>query len=714
MNWAYSQPPQDLSIIHLRDWHNACDPQQSEHLKRFGDHCLEDTPGSEFVFPHQSEREAVTIVNSLSLSDFQGTDLESVLAPFKGQATRVGIMGAWTEAKVHFLAYELRTRYPEFQVVVCSALTASSSRARHFSALEQMERILGVRVIDSVGEFVDFLGGEELEIPLLGLRDRFPQIECSIELSENDRLLLRYLFRDCRKLSLRVLDGGFSGNLVLGTESEDINGHDQVPHVVKIGPQALMGKERVSFERIQDVLGNNAPHISDFADYGDRGAIKYRYASMGGAFSTTFQKMVELGMPQESIDEVLSSVFAEQLHRLYKARTLEETDLLGHYQFSPQWAASVRRRVEELVGPTSSGTEYSITPKLRTPNLVDFYEHGLATFQRGGRCYQAYVHGDLNGANIIVDGHQNVWLIDFFHTRRAHVLMDLIKLENDLLYIFTKLESEADLETGCGISDRLLQVEDLAAALPEVKFSEARFQRCWDTLRTLRSFYPPLIASDRSAYQWWVGALRYAAHSLGFDECSPLQKKWALYTAGRLSQKIAHQHAQDGKLRVDWIAHRDSIPGRVGLTILPGRVDRGRDLASDLEDLKDQSVDAVLCLVPQTELEHYGVPELMDRYRAEGFEVMHLPVVDQKVCSLKELVEATDWISALTSANKSVLAHCVGGLGRSGFVLAAYLVSQGHTSTEAIAMIRESRSPRAIETTVQEECVKDFERSLKP
>ena len=28
----------------------------------------------------------------------------------------------------------------------------------------------------------------------------------------------------------------------------------------------------------------------------------------------------------------------------------------------------------------------------------------------------AWVHGDLNGANIILDAQGNVWLIDFFHT----------------------------------------------------------------------------------------------------------------------------------------------------------------------------------------------------------------------------------------------------------------------------------------------------------
>ena len=94
-------------------------------------------------------------------------------------------------------------------------------------------------------------------------------------------------------------------------------------------------------------------------------------------------------------------------------------------------------------------------------------------------------HGDLNGANIILDGHRNVWLIDFFHAHRGHVLQDFAKLENDLLYIWTPVEDEADLANACDFTDRLLEVEDLAAALPEPPGDwRPQFQRAWRTARS--------------------------------------------------------------------------------------------------------------------------------------------------------------------------------------------------------------------------------------
>ena len=708
MTWAYERPVEELAIIHLRDWHDRSDPSQREHLERFGEHCLKDTPGADFVFFNGEDRGAVHVVDSLTLNDFQNTGLETLLAPFQDRPTRIGLTGVWTEAKVYFLAYELVTRYPHFQVAVCSALTASSSRIRHFEALEQMERILGVRVIHSVGEFVDFLGGEELETPLLGLHERFPEIQTTATLTQTDRTLLRYLFRDCKRVQARVLDGGFSGNMVLGTESVDIHGHQQVPHVVKIGPQEAMGKERASFEKIQNVLGNNAPQISEFADFDDRGGIKYRYASMGGSFTTTLQKLVERGDTLSEVSDVLHAVFGEQLYRLYQARTLEQTNLLEHYQFASRWAPGVRKRMSSVLG-RSFGDEESlkVVEGWNAPNLALFYEKELDKIEYIGRCFQAYVHGDLNGANIIIDGHQNVWLIDFFHTRRAHVLMDLIKLENDLLFIFTKLQSEQDVKEFLPLLDKLLEVEDLAAPLPRIELVDRRFRLTWEIVRVLRSFYRNLIESDRSPYQHWVGALRYAAHTLGFDECNPWQKKAALYYSGHLSHRIVLQSRANRRLRVDWITHE------LGLTILPGRADRLRDLAEDLEALRQQGVDSIVCMVPDVELAAYGVPDLLESYRKKGFDLYHLPVVDQRVCSMAELRAGVSWVQGRIGEGKKVLAHCVGGLGRSGFLVAAYLMEQGLDVQSALDEVRSKRSRRAIETTVQEELLQQFAQELE-
>ena len=496
MRWAHERPDEELRLIHVRDWHDPQEKAVQDHFRVFGEHCVQATAGAEFAFalPEDRGRDDV-LIDSLTLNDFRGTGLAETLAPHADHACRVGVVGVWTEAKVSFLAYELVTRYPQFQVAVCSALTASSSRQHHFEALDQLRRILGVRVIDSVGEFVDFLGGStDADAPLVGLQNEYPSIELEgLELDDTDRTLVRYLFRDCRSVKLKALAGGFSGNVVAGSTSYDMHGHEQVPHVVKIGEQEEMGKERASFERVQDVLGNSAPQITDFADTDNRGAIKYRYASMGGTFSSTFQKAYEKGMPMPEVKEVLDTLFGEQLMRFYKAATLESVDLLEYYWFSDKWAGSVRSNVESIVGGPVPDDTIEILPGVDVPNVCRFYDETLHDLPRrpADQIQQSWMHGDLNGANVILDGHRNVWLIDFFHTKRGHVLQDFVKLENDLLYIWTPVDDDEDLRNACAFTDALLAVEDLAAPLPDAPADwRPQFRRTWETVQHLRQLLP--------------------------------------------------------------------------------------------------------------------------------------------------------------------------------------------------------------------------------
>lgn len=714
MQWAHRQPDARLRVIHIRDWHDAADPAQMDHLARFGRHCLADTAGAAFAFGPGDAGKEIAIVDSRHLNDFVETNLEEVLRPWRGAPRRVGLVGVWTEAKISFLAYELLTRFPCFQLAVCSALTASSSRQHHFTALDRLERILGVRVIDSVGEFLDHLvpgeGARGDDPPALAPTTH-PKVSADFSLDEVDHTVVRYLYRDCRRVELKGLGGGYSGNVVAATRSEDAHGHEQVPHVVKIGEAAAIGRERTRFERIQEVLGNNAPQISDFVDYQGRGALKYRYASMGGDGSTTFQRRYAEGASEAEIARVLDTVFGEQLMRLYRAATLESCDLLAHYYFSSERAPAVRAAVARISGRDPTGERLHVAEGLTTFNPCTFYEHTLANLPRraNDQCYFGFVHGDLNGANIILDGRDNVWLIDFFHTQRAHVLMDLVKLENDLLYIFTPIENEDDLREACEMTDVLMEVEDLAAELPGPPLPQPALRRAWSTITKLRSFYPALVHTDRDPFQLLVAQLRYAAHTLSFDEPTPLQHRWALYATGQLTREIGDRLARSSKLRLDWLDPALTAPGRIALTLLPGRRDFGRKLQADLEVLAAEKIDRVLCLVPDDELEQYGVPELLDALRAAGIEVYRLSIPDQRTASDAEMDTALRWLHDSVRLGGRTVVHCVGGLGRSGMAAACYLRARGLEAEPAISEVRRARSPRAIETRAQEDFVRMYD-----
>ena len=449
MDWARLVPPEGIEIVHIRDWHDAGDPAQRDHLSTFGEHCLQNTRGARLVLDLDemaADRPNQHVIDSLTLNDFESTDLEGLLRPWVGRGSgelRVGVIGVWTEAKVSFLLYELKTRFGIDRLATCSALTASASRAQHFDALSQLERLLGVECFDSVAEFADWLRpGARLELPApRGGVEPYIKI-LSGDVTRADRAIISHLFRESSSVTLEPLGGGFSGAAVFRTTSTDALGHNQAPAVVKLGPNRAIAQERVAFEQVEEVLGNNAPRVRGFVDLGDRAGLKYSYAAMGRAGVRTPKKLFEDDEPVEVLESVITMAFDEVLGPLYAAARYERLPILSAYDFSPRWASNVRRNVAALVSDVDADV-LELGDGIEVPNICRFYDEFLASnrLPDGDHHYVSFVHGDLNAANVLMDTRGNVWVIDFFHTGQGHVLMDLAKLENDLLFILTPMDN---------------------------------------------------------------------------------------------------------------------------------------------------------------------------------------------------------------------------------------------------------------------------------
>lgn len=722
ISWAYSVPDEKLKLVHVRDWHNPDDPLQKAHLSQFGQHCIANSNGARFVFEDRMDSSRNHfIIDATGLNDFVETNLGEVISPFMDSVKRAGIMGVWTEAKVYFTAYEFRTRYPDLEIGVCSALTASSSRQMHFLALDQLRDILGVQIFSSPGAFAEWLTGsssENFTMPSVTKHSRLDntKLQADIPITDDDEALLLYLFRNSKEVQLKSLDGGFSGNLVLAAKSVDTFGHKHVPSVVKAGPRDMIAKERSSFERIQEVLGNNAPAIIDYAEIKDRGAILYRYASMLDGKVHTFQELFTEGKDISYITRTLTTVFQEQLGRLYQAGSYDELNLLDYYEFSSKYAESVAGRLSEITGETITVDQ----PKIKDPvtgkelyNAAAFYGKDLKESSGetvAGGHKLAYLHGDLNGRNIIIDAHDNVWLIDFFHTHRGHILKDLIKLESDLIYIMTPMQSDEDVKHIHILIDLLIDQPDLGVPYTDSDLKAlklpANMERTGMTILHLRRMFVELVGSDRSPYQIHVALLRYAVHTLSFDECNLYQKKAALYAACRLAEKTKNALELSAKLRFDFLNINEP---KIALTILPGRKDRLRNPDKDIEEIVASGFKTVLNLVTPPELDEYGVEDINEKYKEAGLSVIEFPILDQKAPSIDSVPALLEKIDHAVKYGP-LLIHCVGGLGRSGMVAALYLVSKGYSSQQAVRIVRDARSERAIETSMQMNLIFEYEK----
>jgi len=713
MLWARQQPPSGLDIVHIRDWHDPDAPEQREHLQQFGAHCLRGTPGANLVLglagPFGSNE---CHVDAITLNDFQDTNLGTVLASIQareGKPLRIGVVGVWTEAKITFLLYELRTRLKNVSLATCSALTASASRTQHFNALEQLQKILGVTVEHGVGAFVDWLcpGSTTSALPHAPSRTHGVVVE-GADLTGVDSALVDFLYRDSARVSLKSLSGGFSGAMVFRARSWDALGHEQAATVLKLGAQQDVSKERVAFERVEDVLGNDAPSVRGFADLGERAGLKYAYAAMGGGGVQTFKELYASGAP---VDAVLNRAFHDILGRFTTVSRYERLPLLNYYTFENRHASGVRNKVRALFG-AGHEEEIRLGDQWCVPNPALLYEADLDVLDRalGEFRFVSYVHGDLNGANILLDDRENVWLIDFFHAHRGHVLRDLAKLENDLLYIMTPIPDRATLMEALHITTALRQVKDLRAPLPEEApgVQSPTLCRAWQTLRILRGIGGKLVKEDRDPMQMSAALLRYSIHTQWFDESDELQRTWALAAAGGHAQDLLQSAARNQRLRVDWI--QDSVlPDEcLGLTICPGRRDRHRSLDEDLRVLAAANVRVLVCLVTAAELAWAGVSSLRAKAQALGIIVHHVPIADQGVPTLTQAGTLVTSIQESLNQADRVVIHCMGGLGRSGLLAACVLVARGIQPETAIQTIRACRSPRAIESHAQEQFVHQF------
>lgn len=98
---------------------------------------------------------------------------------------------------------------------------------------------------------------------------------------------------------------------------------------------------------------------------------------------------------------------------------------------------------------------------------------------------------------------------------------------------------------------------------------------------------------------------------------------------------------------------------------------------------------------------------------ANSIDYIHLNVKDYGAPSLEQLSNTIDFMEKQIDKGKRVLVHCAAGKGRTGTILAAYLLKEENlTAAQAIGKIRKLR-PGSIQTKTQENCVKAFEQYLK-
>jgi atypical dual specificity phosphatase len=123
---------------------------------------------------------------------------------------------------------------------------------------------------------------------------------------------------------------------------------------------------------------------------------------------------------------------------------------------------------------------------------------------------------------------------------------------------------------------------------------------------------------------------------------------------------------------------------------------RGNDLDRDLQELRGHGIGALLTLT-ETPL----AAGALERHALRG---LHLPVDDFHAPTTAQMLDALAFIDAARADSVAVAVHCLAGQGRTGTVLAAYLIRGGLPAARAIETVR-AFCPGAIEVAPQTEAL---------
>jgi atypical dual specificity phosphatase len=124
----------------------------------------------------------------------------------------------------------------------------------------------------------------------------------------------------------------------------------------------------------------------------------------------------------------------------------------------------------------------------------------------------------------------------------------------------------------------------------------------------------------------------------------------------------------------------------------------------DLPLLFNAGVRAVVCLL--------NMPSDQKVYESAGFEFLCLLIVDGSAPTFEQAEKFIEFSRNSIAPERAVAVHCHAGLGRTGTMLAAYLIAHECSAQGAINNVRAVESG-AIETSVQVEFLNQFESRFR-
>ena len=296
--------------------------------------------------------------------------------------------------------------------------------------------------------------------------------ECPLQLSAQElTVLLRRAYREepqIHRISVRGVRRGHANTFVAFVQVHPNNGGPGREDVLKCGDRHIIHQEIRNFENYvrpytSSILVRTASETTHYASIS--------YTPVGGQLGAceTFKDFYR-GSNVKSIKKLLRDLFQSQgsllgqwyiEHREQKEAHKGE-NIFAHYDRLLQISKREKEQRNQMKPPiksflqdmsergiqgfhvhTDDSTSIVVVPGYGSFEVRDFMPLvlGEKTLPVAGPHWWGFIHGDLNGENILVDEHDTPWLIDFERTGWGPAFRDFAELEGVIRWELVRTNS---------------------------------------------------------------------------------------------------------------------------------------------------------------------------------------------------------------------------------------------------------------------------------
>lgn len=356
------------------------------------------------------------------------------------------------------------------------------------------------------------------------------------------KLIIRHLYADDQRVMLQQLKGGFSPARPYRVTGYDHQNRRTLPTVLKLGPYAEIDREYRAYKNyVEKYILNNSTAIMGIAECGDSKGIRYNFVGISGPDSElTWLTNLYREKPLEELLPIFDKIFTSILKPWYGQPRWETINLFEEHRPLDLFTA-IYDEAEKISG-FSSDQDSLFCPYLgrELPNPYHYLKH-IYRSRRGEErlWYRGINHGDLNMQNVLLDEHENIYIIDFSETGLLNIVSDFARLEPIFRLEMVRLDSEKDLtellnfETGLALASMIGEPPPLTYDGDDPMVFKAHRLIC-----RLREYAAKTVIFETDLIPYLLAMLQWIYPVVCYGTAGILTKKLAVYSAALIIEQI--------------------------------------------------------------------------------------------------------------------------------------------------------------------------------